>query len=81
MITKNNSGMQMSKRNSLYEEMKKFQKEKKLYFFVLSGVGLLGLIFPVIPGMFLIGLGITLISPKHGEALLNRIKKWFKSLA
>jgi len=41
MITKNNSGMQMSKRNSLYEEMKKFQKEKKLYFFVLIGVGLL----------------------------------------
>lgn len=69
----------MSKRNSLYEEMKNFQKEKKLYFFLLIVVGLLGLIFPVIPGLFLIAVGIALISPRHGDKILNRLKKWVKS--
>ncbi len=70
----------MKKKNSLYEEIKKFQKEKKIYFVILILVGLLGLIFPVIPGIFLIGLGIVLISPKYGEVLLNKIKQWLKSL-
>ncbi len=70
----------MKKKNSLYEEIKKFQKEKKIYFVILIFVGLLGLIFPVIPGIFLIGLGIVLISPKYGEVLLNKIKQWLKSL-
>ena len=70
----------MKEKNSLYEEIKKFQKEKKIYFVILILVGLLGLIFPVIPGLFLIGLGIALISPKYGEALLNKTKQWLKSL-
>lgn len=70
----------MKKKNSLYEEIKKFQKEKKIYFVILILAGLLGLIFPVIPGLFLIGLGIALISPKYGEALLNKIKQWLKFL-
>lgn len=70
----------MSKRSSLYKEMKNFQKEKKFYIFLLIGVGLLGLIFPVIPGLFLIGIGVALISPRHGEKMLNRFKKWLTSL-
>ena len=70
----------MSKRNSLIEEMKEFQKEKKWYFILLIGLGLFGLIFPVVPGLLLIGLGIALISPKYGDALINRFKKWFNSM-
>ncbi len=70
----------MEKNNSLYEEMKKFQGEKKYYIIALLILGSLGLIFPVIPGLLLIGMGVALISPKHGEALLEKIKKWFNSI-
>jgi hypothetical protein len=71
----------MEKKNSLYDEMKKFQSEKKNYVIALIILGVLGLILPIIPGLLLIGSGIALISPKYGEALLEKIKKWFNSLA
>lgn len=70
----------MKKKSSLIDEMKKFREEKKYYIIALFILGILGLIFPVIPGLLLIGLGIMLISPKHGEALLEKIKKWFNSI-
>jgi len=70
----------MEKKNSLYDEMKKFQREKKNYIIALILLGILGLIFPFIPGLLLIGLGIALISPKHGEALLEKTKQWFNSI-
>lgn len=70
----------MEKKNSLYDEMKKFQGEKKNYIIALLILGILGLIFPIIPGLLLIGLGIALISPKHGEIFLEKIKKWFNSI-
>lgn len=69
----------MKNKSSLIDEMKKFREEKKYYIIALFILGILGLIFPVIPGLLLIGLGIMLISPKHGEALLGKFKKWFNS--
>ncbi len=71
----------MKKKKSLYEEIKKFQDEKKLYGIVLLVLGILGLIFPIIPGLLLIGLAITLISPKHGEVILKKLKSFFNSIA
>ncbi len=70
----------MKKKTSLIDEMKKFREEKKYYIIALFALGILGLIFPIIPGLLLIGLGIVLISPKYGEALLEKIKKWFNSI-
>jgi len=70
----------MEKNSSLYEEIKKFRGEKKYYIIALFILGILGLIFPVIPGLLLIGLGIMLLSPKHGQALLEKVKKWFDSI-
>jgi uncharacterized protein YqgC (DUF456 family) len=70
----------MQKKTSLIDEIKKFREEKKYYIIALFILGILGLIFPVIPGLLLIGLGIMLISPKHGEALLEKIKKWVDSI-
>jgi uncharacterized protein YqgC (DUF456 family) len=70
----------MEKKSSLYDEMKKFHSEKKNYIIALIILGVLGLMLPIIPGLLLIGLGIALISPKYGEALLEKIKKWFNSL-
>ena len=71
----------MKKKKSLYDEMKKFQDEKKYYVIVLLVLGILGLIFPIIPGLLLIGLAIALISPKHGEFFLKKIKSMFNSIA
>lgn len=71
----------MKNKKSLYDEMKKFQDEKKYYIIVLLVLGILGLIFPVIPGLLLIGMAIALISPKHGEIFLKKIKGWFNSIA
>lgn len=71
----------MKKKKSLYEEMKNFQDEKKYYIIVLLVLGVLGLIFPVIPGLLLIGLAIALFSPRHGEVLLKKIKNLFNTIA
>ena len=70
----------MKKKTSLIDEMKKFREEKKYYIIALFALGILGLIFPIIPGLLLIGLGIVLISPKYGEALLEKIKQGFNSI-
>lgn len=70
----------MADKKSLHDEMKKFQSEKKIYVFVLIILGILGLIFPVIPGLLLIGLGITLISPRYGETFVKKIQKLFNSI-
>ncbi len=71
----------MRRRNSLYEEMKKFQEEKKVYFFLLLALGMLGLVFPVIPGLLLIGLAIALISPRYAEILQQWIKRVIDAVA
>lgn len=66
----------MKKKESLYEEIKTFQGQKKIYFIILIVVGLLGLVFPVIPGLLLIGLGLALMCPKYGDILLDKVRKW-----
>jgi len=70
----------MKKHNSLYEEMKKFRSEKKKYSIVLLTLGVIGLILPIIPGFLFIGLGLALLYPKQGTELLEKVKKWFKSI-
>lgn len=70
----------MNKKYSLYEEMKEFNKRKKLYATILLVMGIFGLIFPVIPGLLFIGVAIALFSPQLASAFINKMKSWFKSL-
>ncbi len=70
----------MKKNVKLTEEIKQFQNEKKWYGIVLIGLGLLGLILPLMPGWLLIAAGVALISPKYGERLLGKIKSLFKAI-
>lgn len=65
----------MKRKKSLYEEMKKFQEEKKGYFIILLALGVLGLVLPVIPGLWLIGLAVALVFPRCYEMLQQLIKK------
>lgn len=71
----------MGPKNSLYEEMKKFQGEKKFYFIILLSMGVLGLFFPLIPGLLLIGLAVALIAPKSAELFQQRIKRIIETVA
>lgn len=74
----------MADKKTLYDEMKKFQNEKKMYVIVLILLGCVGLILPVLPGLLLIGLGFVMISPYHGSVLLDKVKEklryWFTVL-
>ncbi len=70
----------MKKNNSLFEEMKQFQKEKTKYFVFFILLGFAGLVIPVIPGLVFIGLGIALINPKSGTELFEKILDRIKSL-
>ncbi len=67
------------KKKSLYDEIKEFHKEKKKYVVLLFFFGILGLVFPVIPGLLLLGLGVALLDPVNGEKLLGKAKDWIKS--
>ncbi|MDZ7375821.1 MAG: hypothetical protein ONB13_04300 [candidate division KSB1 bacterium] len=69
------------RKNSLYEEMKRFQEEKKFYVIILLSVGVLGLVFPLIPGLLLIGLAVALMAPKSAEVLQQRIKRIIEAVA
>ncbi|MDZ7263125.1 MAG: hypothetical protein ONB16_00980 [candidate division KSB1 bacterium] len=70
----------MKKKYSLYDEMKEFNKQKKLYAVILLVIGMFGLIFPIIPGLLFIGLAIALFSPQLATALMAKLRSWFKSL-
>ncbi|OQX86355.1 hypothetical protein B6D60_06495 [candidate division KSB1 bacterium 4484_87] len=71
--------MASKKQRSLYDEIKEFHKEKKKYVIVLFFFGILGLIFPIIPGLLLLGMGVALLDPKGGEELIQKIKDWVRS--
>lgn len=66
--------------NSLNEEIKKFQNEKKKYFIILMILGFVGLIVPVIPGLLLISMGFALLKPNYGDELIVKLKAKLKSL-
>ncbi|MDZ7331604.1 MAG: hypothetical protein ONB31_06470 [candidate division KSB1 bacterium] len=61
--------------------MKRFQEEKKFYVIILLSVGVLGLVFPLIPGLLLIGLAVALMAPKSAEVLQQRIKRIIEAVA
>ncbi|MDW7680566.1 MAG: hypothetical protein SCK70_08370 [bacterium] len=67
-------------KKSLFEEINQFNRDKQKYALILLIVGFAGLLLPVIPGLMLIVLGIMLLHPKLGEALLEEIKEWFQFL-
>jgi len=67
------------KKKSLHEEIKQFQKEKKILVPSLLIVGVAGLIMPVIPGLAFIFLALMLIFPKQGKEAVDRFSTKFTS--
>lgn len=66
----------MQKKKTLHEEIKDFQKDKSKLIPLLIFFGLLGLLFPILPGLALLFLGFLLIFPRQGEEVINKIRKF-----
>ncbi len=58
----------------LWEEIVDFTKSKNKLAAVLIGIGVLGLILPIIPGLLLIAVGIYLLKPEWAD----KVKELFK---
>ena len=62
----------------LTEEIRDFQKSKKVLIPILLVVGLAGLFLPILPGVALLFLGYLLIFPRQGEDFLQKIRSILK---
>lgn len=68
----------MLKDKSLYQEIKDFQHSKKRLIPVLFSLGLLGLFLPVLPGIALLLLGLSLLFPQQGKNAIEKTRRFFK---
>jgi len=68
----------MQRKKTLQEEIKRFQKDKTKLFLILIFLGLLGLFFPILPGLALLFLGFLLVFPRQGEEVIHKIRKYLK---
>jgi len=59
----------------LWEEIVDFTKSKNKLAVVLIGIGVLGLILPIIPGLLLIAVGVYLLKPEWAEAVKEMFKR------
>jgi hypothetical protein len=66
----------MQKKKTLHEEIEDFQKEKSKLIPLLIFFGLLGLLFPILPGLALLFLGFLLIFPRQGEEVINKVRRF-----
>lgn len=62
----------------LTEEIRDFQRSKKVLIPILLLVGLAGLFLPILPGVALLFLGYLLIFPRQGENFLQKIRSTLK---
>lgn len=62
----------MPSKRPLWEDILKFSKDKYKIASVLLIVGILGLVFPIIPGVLLIALGILILKPEWYEKVKRK---------
>ncbi len=59
----------------LWEEIVDFTKSKNKLAVVLIGLGILGLVLPIIPGILLIAVGVYLLKPEWIEKVKEQFRK------
>ncbi len=64
----------------LADEIKHFQKQKRVIVPVLLALGVVGLFLPLLPGLALLFLAVLLIFPRGGESLLQKLRGLFKNV-
>lgn len=65
----------MSDKKPLWEDILEFSKDKYKIASLLVILGVLGLVFPIIPGLLLIGLGILIVKPEWYEKIKRKFTK------
>ena len=63
---------------SLYEKIRRWQKQRPLMALLCLLLGLVGLIVPVIPGLLLLAFAFWLIFPNLAERIWKDIKTTFR---
>ena len=77
-MEKKNLPVQTNKRsNPLWEEIKRFSKQKYSLAIILVLVGVLGIIIPVIPGLLLILLAVALFKKGLMAKIMAKINSLF----
>jgi hypothetical protein len=64
-------------KKSLADVIKDYQKDKKKLIPILIALGLVGLIFPILPGIAILFLSLLLIFPRRGEEVIRKIRSIF----
>ncbi len=59
----------------LWEEIVDFTKSKNKLAVALIGLGILGLVLPIIPGILLIAVGVYLLKPEWIEKVKEQFRK------
>jgi len=60
---------------SIREEIRSFRRTRPVLAIPVLIVGAIGLVFPVIPGLALLFLGLMLILPRTGDKLIRSLKE------
>ena len=66
--------MSQTTRKSLRAQISEFQRQKNKTVSVLIGLGLVGLVIPIIPGLAFLGLAFLLLFPRRGDNILRKLK-------
>lgn len=61
-------------KKKLNDEIKEFQKSKKILIPALIFFGITGLFLPVIPGLAFLAMAFLLIFPKQGEDVISKLR-------
>ena len=64
----------MEKKRKIRDEIRTFRRIRPYIAIPLLVIGVIGLVFPVIPGLALIFVGVMLLLPRTGDKLVRTIK-------
>jgi len=68
----------MHSRNTLLDEILRFN-EKKYYFLIpLLIIGVLGLLLPIIPGLLLLYFVLSIIAPEKANVIVQKIRNMLR---
>lgn len=63
-----------SRSRPLYDEIREFRRQRTIIGPGLILLGLIGLFFPLLPGLILFAVGLSLVFPREAQKLLETIR-------
>ena len=68
----------MKKNQTLFDEIRTFQKQKFLIIPIIVLFGLLGLFLPIVPGITLLFFAFIILFPRKGEILIKKLRNFLE---